>query len=194
MIEGQKEYADRIKTVSPNTGNRVGFYAIGATSPGTWDSVEKLCRGRGFNVVIIDNITQSLESGGPINDDATVSAFFSGVRKLVRAGIAVVVIGHSSDKKGQNGYKPTTPLGSSAVSAAVRWKLYMWRTRRYNLGLKASGNLDYETEYSIQSESGARFTCSRPRHTPNQRLPIERRRHSTRTRRSLDGWSSIAKG
>jgi hypothetical protein len=110
----------------------------------------------GHNVVVIDNLTQVLD--GSINEDAVVRRCFEGIRRFTHAGIAVVIVGHSSDKSGTNGYKPETPMGSSYITQAVRWLGFVRRTRNKNLALRTYGNNGYGAELVLRPEAGARFS------------------------------------
>jgi hypothetical protein len=94
---------------------------------------------------------------GSVNDDAVVRQFFDGVRLFVRAGIPVVVVAHSSDKAGANGYKPDTPMGSAYISQAVRWRVFARRSRRGNMTLKFMGNHAEPYEMTLCHGAGARF-------------------------------------
>jgi hypothetical protein len=90
-------------------------------TPEMWHAFYDRVMSEGHNFVVIDNLAQTLN--GSVNDDAVVRQFFDGVRLFVPAGIPVVIVAHSSDKAGVNGYKPETPMGSAYISQAVRWRI-----------------------------------------------------------------------
>jgi hypothetical protein len=103
-----------------------------------WHAFYDRVMSEGHNFVVIDNLAQTLN--GSVNDDAVVRQFFDGVRLFVPAGIPVVIVAHSSDKAGVNGYKPETPMGSAYISQAVRWRIFARRSRKGNMTLRFMGN------------------------------------------------------
>lgn len=154
---GQREYAKRIAGVVPDGEMpRVGLYHLPPMTEALWDEWYRRVLADGHNVVVVDNLSQALDSGS-LNDDAAVRKFFNGVRRFTRAGVPVVVVAHSSDKAGVNGFKPETPLGSSYISQAVRWKVYVRRSRKGNVTLKLSGNNAEPYEITTKHGAGARF-------------------------------------
>ncbi|MCF8611718.1 AAA family ATPase [Gordonia sp. HY285] len=187
---GESEYSGRIGTICPDDDDeRLRLYQMPPMTPEGWESLATVVRSHGHNVVIIDNLSQALQPGGSINDDPTVRAFFDGVRKLIRSGVAVVIVGHTSDKAGMNGYKPTTPLGSSVISQMVRWKLFIWKTKNKNLGVKSSGNLGYKSEGVVRSEAGARFTVLSWRTEDDRELAEQKRSKETLDRNAeIASW------
>jgi hypothetical protein len=153
---GHAEYADRIRSVVPDGGpHPVKLYPLGIMDADRWDALHRVVTAEGHNVVVIDNLTQVLN--GSINEDAVVRRCFEGIRRFTHAGIAVVIVGHSSDKSGTNGYKPETPMGSAYITQAVRWLGFVRRTRNKNLALRTYGNNGYGAELVLQPEPGARF-------------------------------------
>ena len=120
-----------------------------------WHELYRQVLADGHNFVVIDNLAQTLH--GSVNDDAVVRQFFEGVRLFVRAGIPVVVIAHSSDKSGQNGFKSELPMGSAYMSQAVRWRVFVRRSRRGNVTLKFMGNHSEPYEMTLSHGAGARF-------------------------------------
>lgn len=153
---GDIEYWERIRGVAPDHDDRVGLYRLGVMREADWNALLRVVLDEGHNILVIDNITQILD--GTINDDATMRRCFEGIRKFTHAGIAVVIVGHSSDKKGPNGYKPETPMGNAYVSQAVRWLGFVRKTKNKNLGLRVYGNLGYGSDYTLRPEAGARYT------------------------------------
>ncbi|MGQ9348810.1 AAA family ATPase [Mycolicibacterium gilvum] len=154
---GAEEYSERIRTVMPE-GQEPGvrFYQLPLMrTPEMWHALYEQVLTEGHNFVVIDNMAQTLD--GSVNDDAVVRQFFDGVRLFVRAGIPVVVVAHSSDKPGPNGYRPETPMGSAYISQAVRWRVFARRSRRGNVTLKFMGNHSEPYEMTLSHGAGARF-------------------------------------
>ncbi len=154
---GQREYATRIMQVVPeDVQPRVGLYQLPPMTDRLWEQWFDRVMADGHNVVVVDNLSQALESGS-INDDATVRKFFNGVRRFTRAGIPVIVVAHSSDKTGVTGQKSDKPMGSGYISQAVRWRIFARRSRAGNLTLKFSGNNAEPYEMTVRHGAGARF-------------------------------------
>lgn len=154
---GQREYATRIMQVVPeDVQPRVGLYHLPPMTERLWEQWFDRVMADGHNVVVVDNLSQALESGS-INDDATVRKFFNGVRRFTRAGIPVIVVAHSSDKTGMHGQKPDKPMGSGYISQAVRWRVFVRRSRAGNMTLQFSGNNAEPYEMTLRQGAGARF-------------------------------------
>jgi hypothetical protein len=154
---GAEEYSERIRTVMPESETPdVSFYHLPLMrTPDMWHDLHTRVMANGHNFVVIDNMAQTLD--GSVNDDAVVRRFFDGVRLFVRAGIPVVVVAHSSDKAGPNGHKPDTPMGSAYITQAVRWRVFVRRSRRGNITLKFMGNHSEPYETTLYHGAGARF-------------------------------------
>jgi hypothetical protein len=154
---GAAEYSDRIRTVMPESETpSVMFYHLPIMrTPQMWHALYYRVMSEGHNFVVIDNLAQTLN--GSVNDDAVVRQFFDGVRLFIRAGIPVVVVAHSSDKAGMNGYKPETPMGSAYISQAVRWRIFARRSRKGNMTLRFMGNHAEPSEMTLYHGAGARF-------------------------------------
>ncbi|WP_431939411.1 AAA family ATPase [Nocardia grenadensis] len=153
---GPIEYSDRIRMVMPDDEPDVRFYRLPIMrTPDMWLSLYEHVMSEGHNIVVIDNMAQTLN--GSVNDDAVVRQFFEGVRRFTRAGIPVVVVAHSSDKAGVNGYKPDTPMGSAYISQAVRWRVFARRSRKGNVTLKFMGNHAEPYEMTLYHGAGPRF-------------------------------------
>ena len=154
---GAQEYSERIRTVMPDEETpNVRFYHVPIMrTPEMWRALYERVMSGGHNFVVIDNLAQTLN--GSVNDDAVVRQFFDGTRMFVRAGIPVVVVAHSSDKAGLNGYKPETPMGSAYITQAVRWRVFARRSRKGNITLKFMGNHAEPYEMTLHHGAGARF-------------------------------------
>lgn len=154
---GEGEYSGRIQSVlAEGEQPNVKYYQLPIMqNSGHWDALFDAVMANGHDFVVIDNLAQCLD--GSVNDDAVVRRFFDGVRRFTRAGIPVVVVAHSSDKAGANGFKPETPLGSAYISQAVRWRVFVRRSKRGNLTLKFMGNHAEPYEMTLHHGAGARF-------------------------------------
>ena len=154
---GEVEYSSRIRSVMPDDQTpKVKFYQLPIMqTPSYWEALFEAVMRNGHNFVVIDNMAQTLN--GSVNDDAEVRRFFDGIRQFTRAGIPVVVVAHSSDKAGQNGYKPETPMGSAYITQAVRWRIFARRSKRGNVTLKFMGNHAEPYEMTLYHGAGARF-------------------------------------
>jgi hypothetical protein len=149
-------YARQIREVLPEgTGAQVRFYTMPPMTPDRWDALYDLVVENQHSLVVLDNLTQIID--GNINSQEDVNRFFAGVRRFTRAGIPVVIVGHSSDKVGQNGYAPDKPMGSSTIRGSVRWLCYVKRSNRGNLTLTFSGNVAEPHKVTVKHGVGARF-------------------------------------
>jgi hypothetical protein len=151
------EYQERVDSVWAGTGvPNVRFYEVPVMrSIDMWRSLFNQVMLNRHNVVVIDNLSQA--SNGSVNQDDVAKEFFDGVRLFSRAGIPVIVIGHSSDKANANGFKSELPLGSTYISSAVRWRVFVKRSRAGNLTLRFKGNVAQEHEVTVKHGAGARF-------------------------------------
>lgn len=87
----------------------------------TWAKVCYEIQREQVTLVIIDNLVAFVP--GDVNDHRPVRIFHdTAIDPLVRAGIAVVLIHHTSEKRGEHGVSKT-PMGNTAISAAARWKV-----------------------------------------------------------------------
>ncbi|MFL6051310.1 MAG: AAA family ATPase [Actinoallomurus sp.] len=154
---GDVEYGERIRTVLPDEMvPKVDLYGLSTMeSRDDWRKLFEEVMEDGHNFVIIDNLSQCVD--GSVNNDADVRRFYEGVRQFTRAGIPVVIIAHSTDKAGPNGYKPEKPMGSSYITQAVRWRCFVRRSRKDNLILKFIGNHASPHEITVKHGAGARF-------------------------------------
>lgn len=154
---GAQEYSTRIRTVMPEGESpEVHFYHLPIMrTADMWQALYERVMADGHNFVVIDNLAQTLS--GSINDDSAVRQFFDGVRLFVRAGIPVVIVAHSSDKYGPNGHKSETPMGSAYITQAVRWRVFVRRSKRGNVTLKLMGNHAEPYEMTLYHGAGARF-------------------------------------
>lgn len=149
-------YARQISEVLPEGARaQVGFYTMPAMTPERWDELHREIIERRHSLVVVDNLTQALD--GSLNSQEDVGKFFHGVRKFTRAGIPVVIVGHSSDKVGQNGYAPDKPMGSSAIRGAVRWLCYVKRSNTGKITLSFSGNVAEPHRITVKHGTGAQF-------------------------------------
>jgi len=154
---GDVDYATQVDSVLPD-GHvpAVEYYCLPIMKGREdWNELFNQVMNDGHNFVVIDNLTQCLN--GSFNNDDVVREFFDGVRMFTRAGIPVVIIGHSTDKVGITGGKSDKPMGSATISQSVRWKCFVKRSRKGNLVLEFSGNHAKRHEITVKHGAGARF-------------------------------------
>lgn len=157
--DADSEYGERVESVLPEGASpdlEQNPLPIMRSSR-HWDFLrDKVIEG-GFNFVVIDSLTQSIN--GDMNSLPAVSDYFEGVRKLTRSGIPVVIIAHSSEKTNpQSGRKAETPLGHSSITGSVRHSIFMKR-HQGRIDLKLYGNhVDEKWHMRLKPGAGARFT------------------------------------
>lgn len=183
---GAVEYRDRILTVMPDGElPDAGFYRLPVMrNQQMWQELFNRVMADGRNLVVIDNLSQV--ANGSVNNDDVMRDVFDGVRLFVRAGIPVVLVGHSSDKTGMNGQKSELPLGSSYISQAVRWRIFARRSRKGNVTLKFMGNHAEPYELTLEHGAGARFRVI------DRKLPQPEKPKQVRTVERLDTNQDIA--
>ncbi|KXF54645.1 hypothetical protein AXA44_40555 [Rhodococcus sp. SC4] len=172
---GNHEYGQRIRTVLPEAqDNRsVLLYRLEIMTSELWEEFFDVVMDAGHNLLVIDNLTQVLT--GSINEDDTIRRCFSdGIRRFVRAGIPVVIVGHSSDKSFK-GHKSETPMGSAYISQAVRWLVRVSKTRNRNLKVNTYGNVDHGAELILRPDAGARFSVIERKDTVDDVAEVRQR-------------------
>jgi hypothetical protein len=185
------EYQSRVDSVWTGSGMpNVRFYEVPVMrSTDMWESLYNQVMRNKHNVVVIDNLSQA--SNGSVNQDDVAKEFFDGVRKFSRAGIPVIVIGHSSDKANANGFKSELPLGSTYISGAVRWRVFVKRSRAGNLTLRFKGNIAQEYEVTAKHGAGARFELIDVRSAEQLQVAAEAAQRQ-RSQQKLDAGDSLA--
>ena len=88
------------------------------------------------DLIILDNLTGVVHPS--VNDDSAIRQVFDGLRYLTAAGATVVVVAHISEKR-HEGRASTKPMGSTAISAGVRWRVRVG-TRADEITLTCDGN------------------------------------------------------
>lgn len=108
--------------------------------PETWAKVCYEIERNATRLVVIDNLVSFVP--GDVNDHRPVRMFHdTAIDPLTRAGISVVLIHHTSEKRGEHG-TPKIPMGNTAISAAARWK---WRVELPDIAGPAT--LTFEGNY-----------------------------------------------
>lgn len=92
----------------------------------------------GSRLLILDNLTQFVP--GSLNDDSAVRAVMEELSALTRNDMAVLVLAHSSDKRGENGYAPDKPAGSFSIRSIPRWFVALDRKEGSHVRAKFAGN------------------------------------------------------
>ncbi len=148
-----KEYGKRIRTAIPldMTPDIRTFDLPVMDAERKWKSLCNHMVSQGFNLVVIDSYTQSV---GDFNDNERVTRYFNGLELLVKAGIAVFIVAHESEKgAGGNG-----ALGSSLFKQKVRSHITVTKLRRGKLKLFIENNASEEHHYiHLKAGVGARY-------------------------------------
>lgn len=189
---GAADYAGQIQSALPDgitpTADYYTLPSMRLTEewPALYDEVIR----NGNNVVVIDNLTQCLT--GSINSDDVIREFFGGIRQFTRVGIPVVIIGHSSDKTGDSGWKSDKPMGSSTIRQACRWLCFVKRSRKGNLTLSFSGNTAEPHELTVKhGPGGAQFEVIDESSATQLRAATEAK-NQQRSAETLDKYSEQA--
>lgn len=189
--DGVAEYGERIATVLPDgIEPAVRFYGLPVMRTRRhWEALFARVMADGSNFLVIDNLSQA--SRGSLNDDNAVKDFFDGVRIFTRAGIPVVIVGHSSEKRSDTGNKSDLPLGSSVISQSVRWRCFYSRSRG-KVNVRFSGNHAEAHSMTLDHGVGARFTVVEKK---DAQAVKDEQQERTRTRDSatLDRNADIAR-
>jgi hypothetical protein len=123
--DGRREYKTRLHAVKGELGD--GEITICApyrpTRPDGWEEVRAVVSAAKARVVILDNLSAFVP--GSLNDDDSVKLFYQEVDKLARAGVAVLVIAHVSEKRTDQG-PSRLPYGSSFIRFGPRWWGLAW--------------------------------------------------------------------
>lgn len=188
--DGYGEYVERIETVTvEGTEMPVEFFELPVMrSRAYWVNLFNAVIDGGFTFVVVDNLTQA--AGGSVNDDSAIRDFFEGIRMFTRAGIPVVIVGHSSEKSSDRG-KSQLPMGSSAISQSVRHRIFVSRSRG-NLNLRFSGNHVEAHSMTLEHGIGARFTVveKKDAQAVKDEAEAKKRERSTKT---LDKNETVAR-
>ncbi len=130
--------------------------------------------------VILDNLTGVVQ--GSLNDDASVRTVFDGLRRLTARGAIVLVLAHISEKSSERG-KSTKPLGSTAISAAARWRVRIDRQGDDRLRLTCDGNAAQRVVLTLARGAIATEFHEISKETAQDRQVTQRQRHdATKTR------------
>lgn len=154
-----RDYANNIGSALPDEViPNVNFYRMPIMrTPDMWHSLRKRFSDNGNEVLVIDNMTEALN--GSLKDDDVVREFFEGTRLFIDDGIPVVIIYHSTEKwSPDSGGKSRMPLGSTLISASVRWIVFIDRAGDdKTVTLHCRGNAPRERLVIEQGEK-SRFT------------------------------------
>jgi AAA domain len=137
---GDEEYARRMCKYLPE-GVEVPTIHVGRTTdPYEWRELTELLLSRGYNFVVVDNLTGI---AGDTNDPQALVTVFDGLTRLTNLGIPVVVIHHESEKG--KSIAGAMPLGLSTNVQKARVWIQVRQTsvrglRGGNTGLIIRGN------------------------------------------------------
>jgi len=176
--DGPEEYGRRLSE-RPGidlTDNRLQTYAVSCLSPEDWRELADTIGPDTGTLVVVDNLTQVLT--GSINEDEAVREALEGLRLFTARGATVVLIGHTSEKSGQHG-KSTKPMGSTAISAGVRWRVRC-NANGERIELICDGNSAKDSRVVL--ERGEKETDLRVLETVDRRQESRKRDKETRAR------------
>lgn len=172
--DGNIEYQDRVMSATGSGDNPgVHFFRVPLMQTDAhWEDLLRRCRTNRIEFLILDNMTQA--ASGDINKTEAITRFFDGVRRIIAAGIPVVVVSHSSDKNFGNG-KSKLPAGGYAIRAAVRWRVFVERSAGDRVKLTFSGNHARTHDMTVIHGDGTHFTLA-DSHSADERAESERKR------------------
>lgn len=119
----REEYKDRFTDLGIDSRG-VDIAQISA-APGAdyWHRLRALVKARGYDVLVVDHATGVVR--GDINKREPWLEFWQEhLGGFIQDGVAVVVVGHSSDKT-YMGVKATTPMGNSAATQFARARVHI---------------------------------------------------------------------
>lgn len=187
---GAADYASQVQGLLPvDSEPLIDYYCLSQMTADRWRELFEEVTARGSTVLLVDNLTQALI--GSINQDEAIRQFFDGIRLFTRRGIPVVIVGHSSEKKMQNGAAPDKPMGSSAISQSVRWRCFVKRSRKGNLTLTFSGNYAEPHEIILKHGAGARFEVLDAKSADQVKADADNRSQQ-RSKKTLDRNAEMA--
>lgn len=133
------EYGKRITSVlREDVWEDVRFYRMPIMRTAhQWARLYDLVADDGCDFAVFDVLPQIID--GDINEGPPVAQFFDGVRRFTREGIPALVLTHSSEKRGPNGYAPNKPLGHTSISGYARWNVFLQRSQAGEWTARASG-------------------------------------------------------
>lgn len=118
--------------------------------PEHWASVLSEMKLWGVQLVIIDNLQAFCRD---VNDSRLVAPMLDRCDQLTRAGIAVILVHHTSEKPSEHGPR-TTPMGHTAISAAARWKVRTYLPDNGHLIVTCEGNYGGKHELRLSRPNG----------------------------------------
>ena len=136
---GPAEYSKRITPLLPDgSTDDVMFYQMPIMRTAEqWQGLYDRVMDDGCDFVVFDVLTQIVD--GDINDGPPIAKFFDGVRRFTRNGIPVLVITHSSEKRGPHGQAPNKPMGHTSISGFARWNIYLQKSSKGDWKARCSG-------------------------------------------------------
>jgi hypothetical protein len=84
-----------------------------------WRRLAAILTGLGVDVLFIDNLFRIMRPGTSIRNDEHIGEVLDNLKEIEDAGLALVLT-HHLGKPSENGYSPTSPLGSTALEGYFR--------------------------------------------------------------------------
>jgi AAA domain len=149
--DGKYEIPERLDKIRDELGNGEVRIIVPRRpmAEETWEQVNQDTEG--CRLVFLDNLSQFIP--GSLNNDDSVKLVYQELDQMTRRGIAVCVLAHTSDKRGENGRVSDVPLGSSFIRFGPRWFAYAHRARG-NLIVSFDGNGGRPWELTLTEPTG----------------------------------------
>jgi hypothetical protein len=147
--EDDIEYAKALRGNVPS-GSVMTYCPQRPPQPEHWASVISEMKLWGVKLVIIDNLQAFCRD---VNDSRLVAPMLDRCDQLTRAGIAVILVHHTSEKSTEHGPR-TTPMGHTAISSAARWKVRAYLPDNGHLIVTCEGNYGGKHELRLSRPNG----------------------------------------
>jgi hypothetical protein len=138
-VDGPEEYGQRLTEaagLNPINAPVDMFSLPSLKQDSDWRNLAADIAPQKGDLIILDNLTGVVHPS--VNDDSAIRQVFDGLRYLTAAGATVVVVAHISEKR-HEGRASTKPMGSTAISAGVRWRVRVG-ARADEITLTCDGN------------------------------------------------------
>ncbi|MEW9555244.1 AAA family ATPase [Nonomuraea sp. NPDC050783] len=174
------EYGKRImRVLHEDYWSDVRFYRMPIMrTADQWGRLYERVIDDGCDFAVFDVLPQIID--GDINDGPPVAQFFDGVRRFTRDGVPALVLTHSSEKRGQNGYVTDKPLGHTSISGYARWNVFLRRSQGGEWTARASGKWGepFQVKFRASQFDVPRFEVTAEKTADEMREDSQRRRRN----------------
>ncbi len=165
----------RAKGLAPVTDDMLVSSLSPGYRPEDWRNQAALLKDFGTDILFVDNLFRLLPPRGSIRLDEDINEVLRNLKEIEDTGITLV-LSHHLGKPGENGFSPTSPLGSTALEGYFRHFIRVEHNRSTGeREVVAYGN-DLEVDevrFSFQlSDEGAKSTESRDAERDRERLEM----------------------